>query len=513
MRTMRKLIATGLAIVMSLSVVACSGKKTSNKTSNGGKEVEVAYWHAGLGIDWLEELVNEFNASQSEWNVTYRASAVKGSLTAAWGMPDIDTTDLYIAGMSYESEYMEPLDELLNVTAEGDSKTIGEKLNPNYLTTARWTDGKIYTLSATSSLYGIVYNTKLFKKAGITQLPRTSDEIAVVCDMLLEADVTPLAVFGNWAYWDFFIEAWQAQHDGYDYYINNFHGCTDEKGNSPSKDVLTKKDGRYAALQAMEKIITPEYVVDGAVAEDHISMQTKFLNTDIGMMVNGNWLSKEMSGVASTDDFGLMKTPVISSIVDRLTTIVDDEELRLLIDAVDEVVEDPSKIANYQSGDGYVVGSLDVSKEDWDAVMEARTISPVGFDTAYIPNYSEEKEGAKEFLKFMYSDKGMEIVLSRTHISMPLEFSDGREIDKSDWNRLERESDEALCATKYYATSALLDRHPIFRLGGASSYCGSTVVATLCSKNPADRLSADGIWDEIVRLIDMKYEGWLLNIE
>ena len=31
-------------------------------------------------------------------------------------------------------------------------------------------------------------------------------------------------------------------YDGIDYYTNNFYTCKDEAGNSPSKDVLTKKD-------------------------------------------------------------------------------------------------------------------------------------------------------------------------------------------------------------------------------------------------------------------------------
>lgn len=514
MKNVKRLIALILVVVMTMSLVACGGKKTGGKGSNGGKEVEIAYWHAGIGIDWLEEMVNAFNSSQSDWNVTFKESAVKESLTSALGMEDVDTTDLYIAGQCYETEYMEPLDDLLNCTAEGDKKTIGEKMNPNYLSTARAADGKVYTLSAGSSLYGIIYNKELFKKAGIDVLPRTTDEIAVACDKLLENDITPWAIFGNWAYWDFFIEAWQAQYDGYSYYMNNYHACTNVDGISPSRVVLEKQDGRYAVLRAMEKLITPEYVVDGAAAEDHITMQTKFLNTDIGMMVNGNWLTKEMSEVGSTENFGLMKTPVISEITEKLTTISDDDTLRAVVSAIDEVVEDESKLAQYKSDDGYVVDGANISEIDWDYVKDARTTSPVGFSTAFIPKYSDAIEGAKEFLKFLCSDKGMEIFLNHTHISMPLEFSDGREVDTSDWTTLEVESDEVLKNTSYYATNMMINRHPIFRVGGASSYCGVSVPAMMYTKNDADRMTADDVWTEMMRIIEMKYEkDWLFNIK
>ena len=514
MKNLKRIVALMLVMVMALSLAACGGKKTGGKGSNGGKEVEIAYWHAGLGIDWLDEIVKAFNESQSDWYVKYRESAVKNSLTSALGMEDIDTTDLYIAGQTYDTEYMEPLDDLLDSTPEGDKKTIREKMNPNYLTTASGADGKIYALSAGSSLYGIVYNRKLFQKAGIDTLPRTTDELVVVCDKLLENDITPWAIFGTWAYWDFFAEAWQAQYDGYDYYMNNYHACTDINGVSPSKDVLTKKDGRWAVLRAMEKLITPDYVPDGAAAEDHITMQTKFLNTDLGMMVNGNWLTKEMSEVGSTENFGLMPTPVISEIIENLTTISDDETLRMVIDAIDEVIADESKISKYQSGDDYVVNGLQISAIDWDYVMAARTTSAVGFCTTFIPNYSDAIDGAKEFLKFLYSDKGMEIYLKYTHISMPVEFSDGREVDMTGWNSLEKESDEVLRNTVYYATNTMMNRHPIFRAGGASSYVGVSVPQMMYTKNPADRMSADDVWTEMMRILEMKYEkDWLFNIK
>lgn len=514
MKNVKRIVALLLVLVMAFPLAACNGKKTGKGSNNGGKEVEIAYWHAGLGIDWLEEMVEEFNKSQSDWNVIYRESAIKNSLTSALGMEDIDTTDLYFAGQVYDVEMMEPLDDLLDETAEGDKKTIGEKLNPNYLSVARAADGKVYTFSLDSSLYGIVYNKDLFKKAGITTMPRTSDELVVVCDKLLENNITPWAIFGTWAYWDFFIEAWQAQYDSYSYYLNNYHGCMDINGISPSKDVLTRKDGRWAALRAMEKLITPEYVPDGAAAEDHITMQTKFLNTDMGMMVNGNWLTKEMEDVGSTEKFGLMKTPVISEIIEKLTTVADDDTLRVLIDAIDAVIEDESKINDYKSGEDYVVDGMTISGFDWDYVMDARTTSPVGFGTAFIPKYSDAIEGAKEFLKFLYSDKGMEMYMEHTHISMPLEFSDGREVDTKNWNNLEIESDKVLRETKLYATNMMINRHPIFRVGGASSYVGVSVPAMMYTKNPADRMTAEDVWTEMMRILEMKYEkDWLFNIK
>ncbi len=157
---------------------------------------------------------------------------------------------------------------------------------------------------------------------------------------LLAAKTASLRVFadenGN-TYWEYAEEVWHAQYDGYDYYRNTFYACKDEAGNSPSKDVLTKKDGRYQVLKAMEKFVTPEYILPGSNSQDHITMQTKFLNQDIGIMVNGSWVSNEMETTGNMADYGVMKTPVISSITDKLTTVKSDTLLRQLISAIDAV--------------------------------------------------------------------------------------------------------------------------------------------------------------------------------
>ena len=92
----------------------------------------------------------------------------------------------------------------------------------------------------------------------------------------------------------------------------------------------------------------------------------------IGMMVNGAWLGTEMASVGDVDDFRMMKTPVISSITDKLTTVSGDSVLRKLVSAIDAVTDGTAKESTYQSGDGYAVGGKTVSKADWDYVRTAR---------------------------------------------------------------------------------------------------------------------------------------------
>ena len=518
MKFLKKTAAIALAGIMALSVAACGGEKTNKNQKvehNGGKEVKIAYWHAGMGVEYLENMVNEFNSRQSDWFVTFEYSAIKDSLMSAFGLEDTDETDLYIVGRSYDTKYMEPLDDLLQSTADGDEKPLIEKFNPSYLEMEIASDGHYYTLTNGGGVIGIVYNKELFEKAGIDVLPRTTDELAVACDMLLEADVTPIANFGTGGYWDFFIDAWQSQYDSFDYYINNFHGCTDLKGNSPSKEVFTTKDGRYQVLKALEKIVTPEYVVAGASSETHTSMQTKFLNSDIGMMVNGSWLSNESGESGDMNNYGVMRTPVISTITDKLTSVRGDKELRAVVSAMDTVIDGEKTTADYQSGDGYEVDGRNVKAADWDYVMAARTTTAVNYvgQSNFIPVYSDAKEGAKEFLKFFYSDAGMKIYADATHVNLPLSLSNGEKIDTSDWNAYELAMDQLLDKTEYHVSYYMMNRHPIFRSGGAFRYFGS-IIAILSSRNPEDRKDADGIWEEMMYYVDQRYErDWLANIQ
>ena len=513
---MKKLLALGLTIVMALSCVGCSDTtsgKGGQSDYNGGKKVEVKYWNSGMGLEYMENLVSAFNQKQSDWYVTFQASASSDALTTAYGIESADTTDLYIVGSVKNTAYMESLDELLESTADGDSKPLKDKFDADYLESEREADGHIYTLTNGGGVLGIVYNQKLFDKAGITQIPRTTDELAVACDKLLNAGITPMAHFQWGGYWSYFWEAWRAQYDGMEYY-RNFYAGIDANGGNDYKSLLTTKDGRYQVLKVLEKIITPEYILNGSNSMDHTTMQTMFLNSDIGMMVNGAWLANEMASVGSMDDYGVMKTPVISSIIEKLQTVKSDAELRNLISAIDSVNDGEADISEYQSGDGYVIKEKTVSAEDWEYVQAARLTVATCYNgqSNFIPTYSDAKEGAMDFLKFYYSDEGYQIYVDATHVKLPLTLSEGT-LDESEWNTFEVQVNELLDRAKYYATSSTREVHRIFSAGGAPTGIDMNWVARFCSNNVADRVTAEDVWKDMMNKVDSNYDKWLANIK
>lgn len=516
MKKIRKILAGIFALVLLLGCMSgCNGDGTTQNGEDAANEIKISYWNSGLGTAWLDAMIAAFEADHPEYKVTYNASADAAAVVAPLGLAEVDTNDIYMGIRRSDTEYMEPLDDLLEMTAAGDTMTLGEKFDARYLNLERDGDGHYYGFTYGGGVVGIVYNKKMFADAGIDKLPRTTDELAVVCDTIYSNGKVALLHYQPAGYWEFMTEVWVSQYNGMDYYLNNLYACKDAEGNSPSKAVFTAKDGRYKTLQAYEKFITPEYVLSGSNSMDYITAQTMFLNDSAAMMVSGSWMQNEMASVGSMDNFEMMKTPVISSIIDRLTTVKSESLLRKLIDAIDQVADGEKNLEDFATAEGYVVDGNVISQEDWDIVYEARYSIAVNYSAqpCVIPNYSNNKEGAKEFLKFMYSDKGIRIYQNTLHFALPINLSQGT-VDTSSWSGFEKGLHGLMESAQCYVSSYNGSKHRIYSDGGATPFCGITFVNSMCARSNTDRLTADQIWDKMMKEADKLYEDtWLANIE
>lgn len=513
MRSGKKILSVIIIMVLTASCLVACGPK-NKKVGNSTTDVEIKVWNSGLGTDWLDAVIEGFEAKYPEYNVTYSSTASNNAVMAAFDNEEVDTIDLYMSQVQYDATSLEPLDDVLDSIADGDTKTIREKLNPSYAELEIYPDGKTYSLTWGGGSLGLVYNKNLFEKAGVRNIPRTTDELASACDTLAGADIIPTVHYKGAQYWDYMQDAWFVQYDGADYVKNNFYGCTDLNGNSPSKEVFVAEDGRYESLKAFEKIITYDYVLAGSNSQSHIVSQTMFLQEEAAMMVNGSWLTNEMESVGSMDDYEVMKTPVLSAITKKLTTVKKEMDLRKVITAIDAVVDGDADIATYKDGENYNVDGLSVSAADWDYIYSARHTVPANYSgqTMFIPKYSNAKEGAKEFIKYMYSDEGYKIYADTLHAALPLSLCEG-EIDTSGWNTFEKQMYNLLDKSEQIASGYIKDQHDIFLLGGAGKYAGVNFISQFCAGNESDRRNAASAWEDVLKQVDKKYEGtWLKNI-
>lgn len=499
-----------MVVVLVVGCMTGCGGNGAKQGGNNATDIEIAYQNAGLGREWLDAVVEKFNEKYPQYNVYVNASASTKSLLAAYGMEDIDTVDLYAVVRQYDTTYLEPLDDVLNATVEGESKSIKEKFNPTYLAMEE-KDGSYYSLTCGGGLVGFVYNKKIFEDAGITQLPRTSNEVALVCTTLSDQNITPLCHFfaSGYGYYGMIENIWFAQYEGLDYVMDLYQ--------EPSLEKMQRKDGRYEVYKAMERLITPKNILAGSNSTEHITMQTKFLEGQCAMMVTGSWLSSEMKHVGKIEDFAMMKSPVISAITDKLSTVKSETDLRKVITAIDNVTDGIEPEDTYKKGDSYKVDDLTVSAEDWAYVRKARNMMSPTYSgtTCYIPNYSNAKEGAKEFLKFLYSDEGYKIYTETLRLKMPLQLSEG-EIDTSNWNSFEKNQAELLDTTEGMFSDYMMSKHPIYINSAAHPFARDAYVYInlMSSQNETDRVSGDEAWEAMQKIIEERYENeWMLNVK
>ncbi len=514
MKNLKRVLALLLSVLMLvISVTACKKEGNDSKgEGNSSTDLKIGYWNSGYGSEWLEKFVEQFEKEYPQYNVILDMSASNESIVSAYGMEDIDDTDLYLCTLPSDKQYFEPLNDVLDCTVEGEDKTIGEKFKETTKNNYIDADGNYYQLPYIGEgTMTFVYNKKMFKEYGLS-VPRTTGELGVIADSLLSEGIPAFCHYSGKGYWEYAVEVWYGQYEGYDYYYDNFYACTNEKGESPSIDVLLKKDGRYEVLKVMESLVTPEYIMEGSNSKNHTTVQTEFVSGKAAMMVNGPWLDAEVSSVGSLDDFGVFRVPVISSITDKLTTVKTEANLRKLITAIDDVLEGKKTEADYKVGEDYVIGDLVVSAADWEHVNGARRMVQRGKgNAAMIPTYSKAKEAAKDFLKFMYSDKGIQLIADNMQMRLPLGLSDG-ELDISGWNSFKKEFDNIMkdCIELSNDTDKT---HPIFITGGAK-LLNVSYIPYFCTKNSAERMTADTAWEKNVKIVNDNYRtNWLANIK
>ena len=506
----RRLQCVALLLVITLlsgCFVGCGKKANSNK-ANSTTDIEILFWHSGYGKAWLDALIDAFEKKYPEYNVYYTETANGGLYRNTLGMEDIDTIDLYLMPRGYDTTYLEPLDDVYDATIEGESKSLKEKFSREYLASERAEDGHYYYTTLGGGLEGIFYNKKMFEEAGIKQEPRTTDELALAASTLKDQGVVPFGHFKTSGYWKYYSEVLFAQYEGIEAYQNFYK--------NPTKELMLTKDGRYEALKVYEKILGAQSVLPGSNSGTHTAMQTKFLEGSFAMMYNGCWLGIEMSASDKMENFKMMRSPVISSITDKLTTVKGESQLRKLITAIDNVVDGVEDISKYQSGANYVVDGKEIAASDWERVREARCMSSYGYlgQGSWIPKYSNAKEGAKEFLKFWFSDEGYKIYADAAHLTLPISLDEG-EIDTSNWTEVEKNNKDLLDKTSFgICGPSMVSKHKIFTYGGAQAFAGQEYIQKFCASNQDDRLTADQLWKKITTTIDEQYDDiWMANIQ
>ena len=189
-------------------------------------------------------------------------------------------------------------------TCFGDFNT----LDPIYnFCTEKSFEGKVYGIANGGTAGGVLYNSRIWEEAGITELPKTPDEFLADLQLIKDnTDAVPL--YTNFAAgWP--MGAWDAYTDIV------CTGDPDFKNKMPHmQDPFTKRDdmtGPYAVYYTMYESVARKLVEEDPASTDWESSKGMINKGEIATMVLGSWAVQQCKDAGDTpDDVKYMPFPI-----------------------------------------------------------------------------------------------------------------------------------------------------------------------------------------------------------
>ena len=439
-KLLKKALTLMLVSIIMLSCVACGGTK-----ADGENVLEIYVYEQGYGIKWVNDLIDAFKEESwvKEKYPDLQILTPVDNRTIEFGENQLalgskkNTYDLLFTAQlgSYygTKELLDITDLVYNAKVPGEEVTYAEKLNDSIESAYLFTDIKTgeesyYAVPWQGGMSAILYN-KTRLDAMKFDAPRTTDEFIAICESAKNATESVPAIIqsNDTQYCNTFLDVWWAQYDTVSGREDFYNGI--DKDGEVSNKIFSDYQGRLKALEIFEELFTFSngYIDNGSYNDGYMTSQSNFLQGKKGLFhFNGDWFSQEMSATTANliannrrvDDIRVLKTPIISAIVDNCSTIMGeaggtaDQELSALVKAIDENIAVLDSDTNTYHGVGY-----SVSPADFKTVKDARcVVAGVAANTmGVIPSYAKGKNIAVDFLKFMATDKAIAIYTEATY--------------------------------------------------------------------------------------------------
>ena len=338
---LKKVLALTLAAAMTLSLVACGGAteeapaETETKTEEAAPAEteaeapaeteaedsdELTYGSIKLGesytditttIKWIHhktdreedgtiaKMIAEFNkvypniTVETEGVTDYQEDSLLRLSTGDWGdimfIPAVDKAQLSTYFVPFGT--VEEMDQYINFANEQAS------------------EGICYGIGYMGNAQGLLYNKAVFEAAGVTELPKTPDELIAALQAIKDnTDAIPL--YTNYAagwtmggQWDAFLGAITT---GDDTWLNQKFVHTAE----PFKD-NGDGTGAYALYKILYDAVANGLIEDDYTTTDWEGCKGMINRGEIGCMVLGSWAVAQMKAAGDNpDDIGYMPFPI-----------------------------------------------------------------------------------------------------------------------------------------------------------------------------------------------------------
>lgn len=180
-------------------------------------------------------------------------------------------------------------------------------------------DGKVYGFNQAVNPVGVIYSKPAFKKAGITTMPKTLDELLAVSAKLKKAGIIPFSSSykDKWPLQIYSEEMlWSMQQTGDVSYKN-------KKKDSNQLFVNNEPGGLLDAFKFIRKMVDLGYMEPDLTTASFNTNVQRMARNEIGMWYAGTWYPTNLVGQgAKADDIGMFNYPGAKGVI-----LADDKVL------------------------------------------------------------------------------------------------------------------------------------------------------------------------------------------
>ncbi len=217
MKTKRFLAGTAALAISALALAGCAGGSGSGSGASEDGTVEMTLWQnstTGPGKEFWDKVTADFGKANP--GVTVKPQSIQnedldGKLQTA--LNSGDAPDIFLQRGGGKMAAMVAAGQLMDLT-DGISDTATSEISKGSFT-ANTLDDKVYAMPVAVLPGGIFYSQDLFTQAGITETPKTIDDLNGAVTKLKDAGVAPIALGGK--------DAWPAAHW---YYFFALRACS-----------------------------------------------------------------------------------------------------------------------------------------------------------------------------------------------------------------------------------------------------------------------------------------------
>lgn len=304
----KKLLSALLAGVMVISLAACGsggapgsggsagGSGTQNPSpSTSGEKVTINLWHyfPDAYAPVFQAQIDEYNKSQDHIEVVltfvsredlmkqYAMGSISGEL------PDIGMTDSPDMASFIEMGVFEDITDLANDWGELDQFLKGP------LSSCYGSDGRLYGLPQNSNCLGYIYNKTALEELGITEIPKTWDELEALCKTVADS--------GKDCY-GFGLSANSSEVATFQFYPLLYSaGGSMETINSPES---------VKALTFLSDLYKAGYISPEAINWTGTNVMESFIAGKTLTMINGPWTIPTLEQSGLDFEYGVAEIPI-----------------------------------------------------------------------------------------------------------------------------------------------------------------------------------------------------------